>query len=137
MIDLGRVVPADTLEELAKKLNMPVENLKKSVEDYNKVVAGNYKDPLGFVANNKADKQMTEGPWYACQKVPTLHHTMGGLEINVKAQVLDTNGKVIPGLYAAGETTGGIHGSNRLGGNAIADLNTFGRLAGTSAAKGL
>ncbi len=137
MIDLGRVVPADTLEELAKKLNMPVENLKKSIDDYNKIVAGEYKDPLGFVANNKADKQMTEGPWYACEKVPTVHHTMGGLQINTKAQVLDKDGKVIPGLYAAGETTGGIHGSNRLGGNAIADIMVFGRTAGTSAAKGL
>ncbi|WP_305113775.1 FAD-binding protein, partial [Parasutterella excrementihominis] len=55
---------------------------------------------------------------------------------NTKAQVLDANGKVIPGLYAAGETTGGIHGSNRLGGNAIADIMTFGRDAGTHAAKG-
>ena len=61
---------------------------------------------------------------------------MGGLEINTKAQVLDANGKVIPGLYAAGETTGGIHGSNRLGGNAIADIMTFGRDACTHAAKG-
>ena len=137
MIDLGRVVAADTLEELAKKLNMPAENLKKSIANYNDVVAGKAKDPLGFLANNKADKLMTEGPWYACQKVPTLHHTMGGLQINTKAQVLDVNGKVIPGLYAAGETTGGIHGSNRLGGNAICDIMVFGRTAGTSAAKGL
>ena len=136
MIDLGRVVAAPTLDELAKKLNMPAENLKKAIADYNGVVAGSYKDPLGFQANNKADKQMTEGPWYACQKVPTVHHTMGGLEINTKAQVIDVNGKVIPGLYAAGETTGGIHGSNRLGGNAIADIMTFGRDAGTHAAKG-
>lgn len=137
MIDLGRVVAADTLEELAKKLNMPAENLKKSIANYNDVVAGKAKDPLGFLANNKADKLMTEGPWYACQKVPTVHHTMGGLQINTKAQVLDVNGKVIPGLYAAGETTGGIHGSNRLGGNAICDIMVFGRTAGTSAAKGL
>ncbi|WP_304626660.1 FAD-binding protein, partial [uncultured Parasutterella sp.] len=107
-----------------------------SIADYNAVVAGTAEDKLGFKANNKADKQMTEGPWYACKKVPTVHHTMGGLEINDKAQVLDKNGKVIPGLYAAGETTGGIHGSNRLGGNAIADIMTFGRDAGTHAAKG-
>jgi flavocytochrome c len=137
MIDLGRVVPAQTLEELAKKLNMPYANLKKSIDDYNAVVSGKAKDPLGFVANNKADKLMTEGPWYACQKVPTVHHTMGGLEINVNAQVLDTNGKVIPGLYACGETTGGIHGENRLGGNAICDIMVYGRTAGTNAARGL
>ena len=136
MIDLGRVVAADTLEELAAKLKMPVENLKGSIDTYNAVVRGEKKDPLGFVANNKADKVMTEGPWYACQKVPTVHHTMGGLQINADAQVLDVNGKVIPGLYAAGETTGGIHGSNRLGGNAIADCMVFGRTAGTNAAQG-
>lgn len=137
MIDLGRVVSAPTLEELAKKLDMPVENLKKSIANYNGVIAGTYKDPLGLRATDKDDKQMTEGPWYACQKVPTVHHTMGGLEINVNAQVLDVNGKVIPGLYAAGETTGGIHGSNRLGGNAVADIITFGRVAGIHAAKGI
>lgn len=136
MIDLGRVVAADTLDELATKLKMPVENLKASIDNYNAVVRGEKKDPLGFLANNKADRQMTEGPWYACQKVPTVHHTMGGLQINKHAQVLDVNGKVIPGLYAAGETTGGIHGSNRLGGNAIADIMVFGRTAGTSAAQG-
>ncbi len=136
MIELGRVVPADTLEELATKLKMPVENLKASIDNYNAVVRGEKKDPLGFQANNKADREMTEGPWYACQKVPTVHHTMGGLQINKDAQVLDVNGKVIPGLYAAGETTGGIHGSNRLGGNAIADLMVFGRTAGMNAAQG-
>ncbi len=134
MIELGRVVPADTLDELAKKLNMPAANLKKAVDDYNNVVSGKAKDPLGFEANNKQDKLMTEGPWYACKKVPTVHHTMGGLQINTKAEVLDKNGKPIPGLYASGETTGGIHGSNRLGGNAIADIMVFGRTAGTNAA---
>jgi succinate dehydrogenase/fumarate reductase flavoprotein subunit len=61
---------------------------------------------------------------------------MGGIEINPSAQVLDTNGKVIPGLYAAGETTGGIHGSNRLGGNALPDTVVFGKIAGESAAAG-
>ena len=80
---------------------------------------------------------MTEGPWYACPKVPTVHHTMGGLRINVNAQVLTPKGNPIKGLYAAGEVTGGIHGSNRLGGNAIADIFTFGRVAGTNAAKKL
>ena len=49
---------------------------------------------------------MTEGPWYACRKVPTVHHTMGGIKINVKSQVINTKGKVIPGLYAVGEVTG-------------------------------
>lgn len=135
MVALGSVIEANTLEELAKKTGMNPAKLKASVDNYNKIVKGEMKDPLGFQANNKADTTLTEGPWYACKKVPTVHHTMGGIKINVNAQVIDVNGKVIPGLYAAGEVTGGIHGSNRLGGNAIADIMTFGRAAGTNVVK--
>ena len=133
---LGAVVEAPTLAELAKKTGMNAENLKKAIADYNAVVSGKAKDKLGFVANNKDDKQMTEGPWYACRKVPTVHHTMGGIKINVKSQVINTKGKVIPGLYAVGEVTGGIHGSNRLGGNAIADIMTFGHAVGPHIVQG-
>lgn len=133
---LGAVVEASTLDELAKKTGMNAENLKKAIADYNAVVSGKAKDKLGFVANNKDDKQMTEGPWYACRKVPTVHHTMGGIKINVKSQVINTKGKVIPGLYAVGEVTGGIHGSNRLGGNAIADIMTFGHAVGPHIVQG-
>ena len=133
---LGAVVEAPTLDELAKKTGMNAENLKKAIADYNAVVSGKAKDKLGFVANNKDDKQMTEGPWYACRKVPTVHHTMGGIKINVKSQVINTKGKVISGLYAVGEVTGGIHGSNRLGGNAIADIMTFGHAVGPHIVQG-
>ncbi|MEG2533965.1 MAG: FAD-binding protein, partial [Gordonibacter sp.] len=73
-------------------------------------------------------------PWYACQKVPTAHHTMGGIRINANCQALDATGAPVKNLYACGECTGGIHGSNRLGGNAIADCMTFGRVAGAQAA---
>ena len=93
------------------------------------------KDKFGFVATNTDDAPMTEGPWYACLKVPTVHHTMGGVRIDTLARALDKDGKPVPGLYAAGEVTGGIHGANRLGGNAIADVFTFGRQAGASAAQ--
>lgn len=135
MASLGAVVEANTLEELAKKTGMDPAKLKASVDEYNKVATGKVeKDKYGFVANNKEDKPMTEGPWYAVKKVPTVHHTMGGLRINTQTQVLDASGKPIPGLYAAGEVTGGIHGANRLGGNAIADIFTFGRQAGKVAA---
>ena len=79
---------------------------------------------------------MTEGPWYACRKVPTVHHTMGGIRVNVESEACNADGEPIPGLYAAGECTGGIHGENRLGGNAIADCMVFGRTAGTNAAQG-
>lgn len=134
MVALGSVVEANSLDDLAKKTGMDAGKLKASIDGYNKIVKDGAKDPLGFVANNKADTTLTEGPWYACQKVVTVHHTMGGIKINTKAEVIGTDGKVIPGLYAAGEVTGGIHGSNRLGGNAIADVMLFGRTAGVEAA---
>ncbi len=67
--------------------------------------------------------------------VPAVHHTMGGVKINNQAQVIKTDGSVIPGLYAAGEVTGGVHGKNRLGSDAIADIIVFGRIAGKNAAK--
>ena len=66
---------------------------------------------------------------------PAVHHTMGGLVINTDAQVLNTDGEVIEGLYAAGEVTGGIHGTNRLGSCALADITVFGRIAGQNAAE--
>ena len=131
----GSVVEASTMDALAEKTGMNAENLKAAVEGYNAVVRGEKEDPFGFRADDQADRELTEGPWYACRKVPTVHHTMGGLRISVNAEVLDKDGKPIPGLYAAGEVTGGIHGSNRLGGNAIADCMTFGRKAGASAAE--
>ena len=75
-----------------------------------------------------------EGPYYAEMRAPAVHHTMGGLRINTKAQVLDKSGNPIPGLWAAGEVTGGIHGKNRVGANAIPDALSFGRIAGIGAA---
>ena len=77
------------------------------------------------------------GPYWIVKAVPAVHHTMGGVCINPDAQVLDTNGNVIEGLYAAGEVTGGIHGSNRLGSCALADITVFGRIAGQKAAAAL
>ena len=134
MVAQNVVVEADTLEELAEKTGMKAENLVAAIDNYNAVVRGEKEDALGFLANNKADVELTEGPWYACKKVATVHHTMGGLKINANTEVIDTNGNVIEGLYAAGEVTGGIHGSNRLGGNAIADIMTYGKKAGEVAA---
>lgn len=135
MVTQGVVIEADTLEELAEKTGMDIEKLKASIEAHNAVVRGEKEDELGFVPKS-AEVELTSGPWYACKKVPTVHHTMGGLKINADTQVLNENGEVIKGLYAAGEVTGGIHGSNRLGGNAIADCMTFGKTAGANAAAG-
>ena len=125
-------VKADTLEDLAEKLDVPYENLKETFDHYNELVEeGASEDEFGrelFV--HKIEK----GPFVAVPRTPSLHHTMGGLRIDTDAHVLNKDGKPIPGLYAAGEVTGGIHGANRVGGNAIVDLVVFGRIAGQNAA---
>lgn len=136
MLEQGRVQKAETLEEAAKMMGVDYNHLKAAVDEYNQVASHKVQtDRFGFKANHTDDRPMTEGPWYFARKVPTIHHTMGGIQINTDAEVLDKNGKVIPGLYAAGEVTGGIHGENRLGGNAVADCMVFGRTAGRNAAK--
>ncbi|MCL1837212.1 MAG: flavocytochrome c [Treponema sp.] len=133
LIAAGRAFEGNTLEELAGKIGIPAENLVKAAEEFNAGVEAGI-DGLGRTLwRIKIDTP----PFYAGARIPTVHHTMGGIEINTSTQVLNTAGNVIPGLYAAGEVTGGIHGSNRLGGNALADIHVFGRIAGTSAAAGL
>lgn len=131
LVEAGRAFKADTLEELAEQIGVDADNLVKAVETFNETVDGKSEDPFGRTLF--ADKIDT-APFYAGARVPTVHHTMGGVEINENSQVMDVNGQIIKGLYAAGEVTGGIHGSNRLGGNALADITVFGRLAGESAA---
>lgn len=131
LIEQGRAFKGETLEELAEKIGVDANNLAKALEEFNEAVEKGEPDAFG---RTLFDKKIDTAPFYAGSRVPTVHHTMGGIEINTSAQVLDVNGKVIPGLYAAGEVTGGIHGSNRLGGNALADIAVFGRIAGESAA---
>ena len=76
---------------------------------------------------------LNTAPYYAIKVTPGVHHTMGGLKINSATEVLTEDGTAIPGLFAAGEITGGVHGANRLGGNAVADFVVFGRIAAESA----
>ena len=115
MLEQGRVQKAKDLNELAKIMKVDVKRLAASIEEYNKVARHEVKkDRFGFEANHTDDRPMTEGPWYVVKKVPTIHHTMGGIKINTKAQVIDTKGKVIPGLYAAGEVTGQLKKSLSL-----------------------
>lgn len=141
LVAAGRAVKADTLEELAEKIGVPAENLVATVEEYNRYCQGGdlegQTDEFGrslFVDTNKVHNGINNGPFYAAVRIPTVHHTMGGVQINEATEVIDTNGNVISGLFAAGEVTGGIHGSNRLGGNALTDTVVFGRIAGTNAA---
>lgn len=131
LIAEGRAFKGETVEELAKAINVPAENLKKAIDDFNAHVKT--KEPDAFGRTLYSDP-IDKGPYYAAARVPTVHHTMGGVKINKEAQVINTKGEVIPGLYAAGEVTGGIHGTNRLGGNALADILVFGRIAGKNAA---
>ena len=132
LIAEGRAFKGETLEELAEKINVPAENLVKAVEGFNSHVDDKSKDEFGRTLYSA---KIDDGPFYAASRAPTVHHTMGGVEINTEAQVINTDGEIIPGLYAAGEVTGGIHGSNRLGGNALTDTVVFGRIAGKNASK--
>lgn len=130
LVSIGRIYKADSLADLAKQLGMPADKLEATVAEFNKMVEAKNDPKFG---HKLFDRPIVKPPFYATPRAPSIHHTMGGLQISTNAQVLDKNGKPIPGLYAAGEVTGGIHGSNRLGGNATADVLTFGRIAAKSA----
>jgi flavocytochrome c len=138
-IKRGVAFKADTIEELARLAGINPDNLVETVNNWNRYVdEGNDPDfKRRDLARRKGDSMLKidTPPFYAIKGRPSLHHTMGGLHINTRAQVIDAEGKVIPGLYAAGEITGGIHGTNRIGGNAILDIIAFGRIAGKNAAK--
>ena len=122
-----------TLEECCDFFGVDAENLKKTVADWNQYCA----DGEDKEFNKRGDliPISEEGPYYMLVSKPAIHHTMGGIVIDPETHVLDTDGNVIPGLFAAGEVTGGIHGNNRLGSCAIADIIVFGRIAGENAAK--
>ena len=127
-----KIFRADTIEDLAKQIGIDPAVLKQTNDAFNKAVEAGKDNEFG---RSLFGQKMDKAPFYASPRMPTVHHTMGGIEINLDTQVLDKNGNVIPGLYAAGEVTGGIHGKNRLGGNALVDIHVFGRIAGTNAAK--
>lgn len=123
---------AETIEELAQFFNVDVQTMKKSIDTYNKQVEKGKDTDF----NRRGElRPIAKAPFYIQKVVPAIHHTMGGLKINPQAQVLTANNEVIPGLFAAGEVTGGIHGTNRLGGNAVTDVAVFGRIAGQNVVK--
>lgn len=113
-------------------MGVPEDAFEKTLTEWNESVAK--KEDTAFGRTSFADPLDT-APFYAIKVTPGVHHTMGGLRINEVTEVLDKNGNAIPGLFAAGEVTGGVHGANRLGGNAVADFTVFGKIAGESAAK--
>ena len=131
--ELGMVVEGETVADLAKEIGVPEENLVATLETWNQYVAA--KNDTEFGRTTGMEHDLSKGPYYAIKVAPGIHHTMGGLKINTKTEVLKKDGTAIPGLYAAGEVTGGVHGSNRIGGNAVADIIIFGRQAGTQSAE--
>lgn len=129
--DAGLLTEAATIKELAEKIGVNPEELEKTINTYNGY----------FKAKNDKDfgrrvlaGELAAAPFYAVEVSPAIHHTMGGIKINTNAEVINNAGNVVEGLFAAGEVTGGIHGGNRIGGNAVADITIFGRIAGKSAA---
>ena len=131
-IKSGYTVTGEDAKSLAKAMGVPEDALEKTITEWNESVAK--KEDTAFGRTSFADPLDT-APFYAIKVTPGVHHTMGGLRINEVTEVLDKNGNAIPGLFAAGEVTGGVHGANRLGGNAVADFTVFGKIAGESAAK--
>jgi len=131
-IKAGIVTEAATVEELAAAIGADEETLKTTMADYAQMVTSGSEDAFGRTG---MEVPLTKANYYACLCAPAIHHTMGGLKINTAGEVLNEEGTAIPGLFAAGEVTGGVHGANRLGGNAVTDIVVFGRAAGTSAAE--
>ena len=127
---LGLTVEGNTVADLARAMNVPAANLEATMAQYAKDQVAGKDSQFG---RPELLQPLTKAPFFAVKVQPAVHHTMGGLKIDTKAEVLNTEGKAIPGLFAAGEVTGGVHGGNRLGGNAQADIVTFGRIAGQSA----
>ena len=128
----GIMATCDDLKCVADFTKIPFDSLKGTVNRVSSMTGkGNDKD-----FNHRSGLvDMTQGKYYVIKAVPSVHHTMGGVRINEKAQALTAEGKVIPGLWAAGEVTGVTHGTNRLGGNAYTDIIVFGRIAGKAAAE--
>ena len=129
-IKKGYTVTGETYEELGKAMGVDEAAFAETMNTWNGYVEA--KNDPAFGRTSFANPLNT-APYYAIKVTAGVHHTMGGLKINTDAQVLDTDGSIIPGLYAAGETTGGVHGGNRIGGNAVCDFVVFGRIAGSNA----
>ena len=130
-IKSGYTVTGATYEELAKAMGVDEATFTSTMNTWNQAVEA--KSDAEFGRTSFANP-LTTAPYYAIKITPAVHHTMGGIVINPKAEVLNEKGEAISGLYAAGEVTGGVHGANRLGGNAVADFVVFGRISGQSAA---
>ncbi len=129
----GLVTSASTVVELAAKTGMDAQTLQAALTRYNGFVAAQHDEEFG--RSTALRNPIDMGPFHAIRIAPGVHHTMGGVTINTDTCVLDSAKQVIPGAFAAGEVVGGIHGGNRIGGNAVADIIIFGTLAGSQATR--
>ncbi len=129
-INKGFAESGDTYVALAKAIGAPEEAFVETMTAWNACVEAKEDPEFGRVS---FANPLDQAPFYAIKVQPGVHHTMGGIKINDEAEVINTDGNVIDGLFACGEVTGGVHGNNRLGGNAVADFTIFGRIAGQSA----
>ncbi len=130
-IKKGFMLSGDTYEALADELGIPADAFAATMETWNGYVADKNDPDFG---RTSFAAPLDTAPFYAVKVTAGIHHTMGGLKIDTETHVLNADGEIIPGLFAAGEVTGGVHGANRLGGNAVADFVVFGRIAGEQAA---
>lgn len=131
-IEKGYAVSADSIEELAEKLEIDPETLSDTLNKYQEAVESGNDEEFN---RQHLNTSLENGAYYALQVTPGIHHTMGGVTIDTQTHVLDENGEIIEGLFAAGELTGGVHGANRIGGNAVTDIIVFGRIAGQNVSK--
>lgn len=130
---IGLVSHGDTLKDVAEVIGVDGANLSATVQKWNQAVSA--KNDSEFKRTTGMDRGIEKGPFFAIHINPAIHYTMGGIHITPNTEVLDTNGNIIPGLYAAGEVSGGLHGNNRIGGNSIAETVIFGRQAGIQMTK--
>ncbi|NRG33805.1 flavocytochrome c [Niallia circulans] len=127
----GYATKGETIEALGKAAGIDSSTFASTLKNYTKYVKNKKDEEFDRV---HLTQTLEEGPYYIIPVTPGIHHTMGGLKIDTKTHVLDKQGNIIKGLYAAGEVTGGVHGGNRIGGNAVADIIVFGRIAGETSA---
>ncbi|MBP3868636.1 MAG: flavocytochrome c [Solobacterium sp.] len=134
-VNKGLMTKCDTVADLASFIGVDEAVVQESLDTWKAACDAEKDEEFGREGYDALLTDLSHPPYYVVKIAPGIHHCMGGVKINPEAEVIGTDGAVIPGLFAAGEVTGGVHGGNRLGGNAVADFVVFGRIAGENAAK--
>lgn len=132
-LDKGFLEKADDVKALAEIIGADEKTLQETLENWTSYVKANKDDEFDRQGLDTVKSDLSSTPYYIVNVAPGIHHTMGGVEVNTNSEVLDKDHSPIAGLYAAGEVTGGIHGGNRLGGNAVTDIVVFGLNAAENA----